>query len=107
MGESHGHRALSDGRGDQNDRVGAGDPGYVRTGFLQLVPAALADALRANVAMHQGIGIDTRTVGPDEVAALVPGAVVDDIVVAAYEPRSGYADPSATVVSRAASTVDP
>jgi hypothetical protein len=38
---------------DWDERVGAGDPGFVRTGFLQLVPAALADALRANVATRR------------------------------------------------------
>jgi sarcosine oxidase subunit beta len=79
-----------------DERVGAGDPGFVRTGFLQLVPGALADALRANVAMHRSIGIRTDLIGPADVAELVPGALVDDIEVAAYEPLSGYADPSAT-----------
>jgi sarcosine oxidase subunit beta len=88
------------------ERVGTGDPGYVRTGFLQLVPPTLADALRANVAMHQRIGIDTRTVGPAEVGELVPGIVVDDVVVAAYEPRSGYADPSATAAGLIAAARD-
>ena len=44
------------------DVVGAGDCGFVRTGFMQLMPAALADEVRANVAMQQGIGIDTRIV---------------------------------------------
>src|SRR3970040_260221 len=33
------------------DRVG-GDAGFVRTGFVQLVPPNEADALRANVAMQ-------------------------------------------------------
>lgn len=76
--------------------VGEGDCSFVQTGFLQLVPPALADALRANVEMHQRIGIETRVVGPDVVSQLVPGIVVDDVVVAAYEPLSGYADPSGT-----------
>lgn len=76
--------------------VGEGDCGFVRTGFLKLVPAELADALRANVAMLDRIGIPTHTVGPDEVARLIPGSFTDDIVVAAWEPESGYADPSGT-----------
>ena len=76
--------------------VGVGDCGFVRTGFLQLMPEALADNVRANVAMQQGIGIDTRIVEPSEVARLVPGVVTEDIGAAAYEPRSGYADPSGT-----------
>jgi sarcosine oxidase subunit beta len=52
--------------------------------------------LRANVAIQQAIGIDTRVVGPDEVGRLVPGARTDGIAAAAYEPQSGYADPSGT-----------
>jgi sarcosine oxidase subunit beta len=78
------------------DMVGEGDCGFVQTGFLHLVPAELDGALRANVEMHQRIGIDTRVVGPTEVARLVPGAVTDDISVGAYEAASGYADPSGT-----------
>ena len=53
----------------------------------------MADNLRANVATQQAIGVPTRVVGPAEVAELVPGIVTDDIVAAAYEPESGYADP--------------
>ena len=78
------------------DRVGEGDPGFVRTGFLQLVPAAVADALRANVAAHQRLGVPTQAIGPEDVARLVPGIVTDDIEAAAYEPESGYADPTGT-----------
>ncbi len=76
--------------------VGAGDCGFVRTGFLQLVPETLADQLRANVEMQQRLGIETQVVGPTEVARLVPGVMTDDITVAAYETASGYADPSGT-----------
>jgi sarcosine oxidase subunit beta len=76
--------------------VGAGDCGFVRTGFMHVFPDALADEVRANVAMLQGIGIDTRVVEPSEIAELVPGAVTDGLAAGAYEPRSGYADPSGT-----------
>jgi len=81
---------------DWSERVGSGDCGFVRSGFLQLVPLTLADALRANVEAHQRLGIPSRVIGPAEVAALVPGIVTDDIDAAAYEPDSGYADPSGT-----------
>ncbi len=81
---------------DWRGRVGDGDCSFVQTGFVQLVPPELADALRANVEMQCGIGIETRLVGPADVSALVPGMVVDDVVVAAYEPSSGYADPDGT-----------
>jgi sarcosine oxidase subunit beta len=76
--------------------VGAGDPGFVRTGFLQLVPPELADSLRANVEMGRRLGIDTSVVDAAQAATLFPGLRTDDIVVAAYEPRSGYADPTGT-----------
>ena len=78
------------------DMVGAGDCGFVRTGFIQLMPETLADHLRANVEMQQGIGITTRVVEPAEIARLIPGVVTEDIAVGAYEPESGYADPSGT-----------
>jgi sarcosine oxidase subunit beta len=78
------------------DMVGAGDCGFVRTGFMHLMPEELADNVRANVEMQQGIGITTRIVEPAEIARLVPGVVTEDIAVGAYEPESGYADPSGT-----------
>ena len=81
---------------DWANRVGAGDCGFVRTGFVQLVPRELADSLRANVAMLTGIGIPTREIGPAELEALVPGAETSDVVAAAHEPESGYADPAGT-----------
>jgi sarcosine oxidase subunit beta len=79
-----------------SDVVGAGDCGFVRTGFMQVMPDALADEVRANVAMQQAIGIDTGIVGMADIARLVLGAVTEDIGIAAYEPQSGYADPSGT-----------
>ena len=78
------------------DRVGAGDPGFVRTGFLQVMPASLAEQVRANVRMQQSIGISTRIVEPSDVGSILPGAVIDDIGPCAYEPESGYADPAGT-----------
>ena len=78
------------------DRVGAGDPGFVRTGFLHLVPEALAAHLRANVAMQQHLGINTSVVTPIEAGVLVPGAVMDEVALGAHEPDSGYADPAGT-----------
>lgn len=81
---------------DWTDMVGDGECGFVRSGFLHLVPPALEEALRANVAMHQRIGVDSRVVSRAEIAQLVPGALTDDIGVGAHEPESGYADPSGT-----------
>jgi sarcosine oxidase subunit beta len=81
---------------DWDGHVGHGDCGFVRTGFLQIMPDDLAANVRANVAAQQEIGIETRMLSAVEVGDLVPGAVVDDVTTAIYEPRSGYADPSGT-----------
>ncbi len=81
---------------DWAGRVGEGSCDFVETGFVQLVPPSLADALRANVAMQRGLGIETSVIGADEVARLIPGVNVEDVEAAAYEPLSGYADPTAT-----------
>ncbi|HSM38363.1 MAG TPA: FAD-binding oxidoreductase [Candidatus Limnocylindrales bacterium] len=96
---SHGYFA------NWSDRVG-GDAGFVRTGFVQLVPPNEVEALRQNVAMQQRLGIDTRLIGPEEVKARVPGAMVDDVQVAAWEEQSGYADPTMTTTSLIAAAVD-
>jgi sarcosine oxidase subunit beta len=78
------------------DMVGSGDCAFVRTGFLHLMPPAMADNLRANVEMLQAIGIATSAVEPTEIARLIPDVITEDVAVGAYEPESGYADPSGT-----------
>ncbi|MCB8968525.1 MAG: FAD-dependent oxidoreductase [Chloroflexota bacterium] len=76
-----------------------GDCGFTRTGFLQIVAADYEAQLKANVSMHQRIGIPSLLVTAADVARLAPGFVTDDFTVAAYEPESGYADPAATVTA--------
>lgn len=80
------------------DRVG-GECGFTRTGFLQLYPRAAEQRLRENVAMQQRIGIPTVLVTAGDVERLAPGFRTDDFDVAAFEPESGYADPSGTTAA--------
>ena len=79
-----------------------GDCGFETPGFLQLVPPGYEAALRRNVARQQRLGIETREVSRDDVRALFPQCRTDDIGAAAWEPGSGYADPSATTFAFAA-----
>ncbi len=72
--------------------VGA-ESGYVTTGYLVVVGPQDRGAIEQNVAMQQGLGIDTRLVTPDDVAELAPMLSVQDAGGMAYEPQSGYADP--------------
>jgi len=81
-----------------SDRVG-GSCGFTRTGFLQIVPPEHNESLRANVAMHQRIGIPSKVLSAEEVQDLVPVFSTEDFEFAAYEPGSGYADPAATTTS--------
>jgi sarcosine oxidase subunit beta len=78
------------------DVVG-GDCGYVPCGLIVTVATSGPDDpniahLRANVALQQSVGIKAEVVTPDDLRALQPFARFDDLVVAAYESESGYAD---------------
>jgi sarcosine oxidase subunit beta len=73
-----------------------GDCGFTRTGFVQLVAPADTDTMRANVAMHQQIGVPVFLIHADDLKRLAPSFATEDVVLAAYEPESGYAIPSDT-----------
>lgn len=77
------------------DMVG-GDCGFTRTGVLWLVDQANVEKLKANVAMHQRVGVNTRVVSPQEVKDIEPACTLERIALGAYEPDSGYADPLCT-----------
>ena len=80
------------------ERVG-GECGFTRTGFVQIVRPEYAEHLRANVAMHQRLGIPTLLVSNEDVHRLAPSFAVDDFDMAAFEPESGYADPTSSARS--------
>jgi sarcosine oxidase subunit beta len=77
------------------ERVG-GECGFTRTGFLWVEPADGEARLQANVTSHRALGIVTSVVHADDMRRLAPSLALDGDEVAAYEPESGYADPSAT-----------
>jgi sarcosine oxidase subunit beta len=75
----------------------SGDAGFTQTGFLLLVPAKDRTGLEANIALQQRVGINTRLLAAEELRELEPALEASDLVAAAYEPESGYADPAATL----------
>ena len=81
---------------DWTERIG-GPSVFRRTAFVAVVGPEDAAALRANVAMLRGIGVDTVALTAAELASLQPFLAVDDIGAAAYEPHSGYASPADVV----------
>ncbi|HBY92556.1 MAG: FAD-binding oxidoreductase [Ardenticatenaceae bacterium] len=83
------------------DAVG-GDAGFTQTGFLLGAPQSNLEALKANIALQQRVGIDTRFVTPQEMKELEPHVSTEDVAGAAYEPEAGYADPAAAANAFAA-----
>ncbi len=78
------------------DAVVGGDCGFEPVGFVQIVGPGYESALARNVETQRALGIDTRVVGRDDIARLLPGCRVDDVGAGAWEPGSGFADPNAT-----------
>ena len=69
-------------------------PVYTETGFLLGARPEDIEALKANIALQQSVGIDTRLVGVGEMRALEPHLNTEGMAGAAYEPESGYCDPA-------------
>jgi len=84
------------------DSIVGGSCGFEAVGFLQLVGPEYREALGRNVARQQRLGIDTREVSLDDTRALLPGIELAGVGAVAYEPGSGFADPTATAYAFAA-----
>jgi sarcosine oxidase subunit beta len=78
------------------------DCGFEPVGFVQIVGRGYEAALAHNVDVQERLGIRTTVVSPDDLRRLMPGIRTDDIGAAAWEPDSGFADPSATTFAFAA-----
>lgn len=83
------------------DTIG-GNAGFVRTGWLLLVPQEAAAALRTNVTLLRRCGVETLVLDPNDVCAMIPELNPEGIAAAAFEPGSGYADPHGILMGYAA-----
>jgi len=59
------------------------------------------DLLRADVARHKTLGLDTRLVGPAEIRELCPIMDITDVFGAMYDPMEGHLDPSGATLAYA------
>ena len=84
------------------DSLVGGECGYTNTGYLVFASDVAVDGFRANVALQQGVGIDTREISREDAADIAPAFHLDDCAGIAYEPLSGHADPSGTALAYAA-----
>lgn len=81
--------------------VVGGESGFRAVGFVALVDAKDQAGLEANIALQRRVGIQTEILSPEALREIAPGLETADLLAAAYEPESGYADPNLTVNSYA------
>lgn len=67
--------------------------GFVNTGYIISVPEDKEEGFEHNLKIAQDVGVDTWEITPQEACELHPLLNTEGITRAAYERRSGYADP--------------
>ena len=73
-----------------------GPAGFVKTGYLMGVGERDHQALKKVIAMQQAVGIKTSLLSAKEIREIEPRVSTHDLAAGAWEPDSGYADPSDT-----------
>ncbi|NUR98462.1 MAG: FAD-binding oxidoreductase [Kribbellaceae bacterium] len=73
------------------EKLGA-EVGFRQTGYAVLVGEENVQPLKANTAMHQGLGADVDLIDARHLQQLWPMLNVEDVALASYEPRGGFAD---------------
>ena len=72
-----------------------GEAGFVRTGALIGVSAAMRPTLEQTLALQRGIGIKAEIVDPSNLGRIEPRIDPSGLGAILWEPGSGYGDPSA------------
>ena len=75
-----------------DDEVGVGGCGYVRLGYLLLVPEDSVAACRSNVELGRACGVDTRFVEADAIPDIEPLVSLSGVAGGAFEPDGGVVD---------------
>jgi sarcosine oxidase subunit beta len=71
---------------------------YKQWGYLFMLTQPEEKAMFAqSLTLQQSLGVPSRAVTPDEVAEIVPGLIVDDLLGGTFCPVDGYATPEAVV----------
>src|SRR5687767_3823648 len=66
--------------------------GFRQVGYTVIVGEENVEPLQANTAMQQGLGIDVELIDTGRLADMWPMMNVEDVALASYEPRGGFAD---------------
>ncbi len=78
------------------ERFGGYDGGFHPCGYYVLVGESDVETLKRLVRMHRSLQIKVSLVDIEEVQASVPYLNLSDVAAAAYEPDSGYGNPTQT-----------
>ena len=83
----------------QHERLGI-DSGFVAQGYFMpcFSDREVAEA-EARIAMQQGLGLDVRWVGPDELDGMNPAMADGRTMGGSYAPGDGYIDPPRNVLA--------
>jgi sarcosine oxidase subunit beta len=87
---------------EQFSDVVGGDAGFVRSGALIGVSAAMRPTLERTLALQREIGIEAEILEPAELGRIEPRIDPSGLGAVLWEPGSGYGDPSAVTAGFAA-----
>jgi glycine/D-amino acid oxidase-like deaminating enzyme len=82
------------------DAVG-GQSGFVRSGALIGVSAAMRPSLEKTLALQRGLGVKAEILEPSDLERVEPSIDPSALGAVLYEPGSGYGDPSAVTAGYA------
>lgn len=66
---------------------------FRQRGYLFLGDQRNWDSLQRQIVLQRALGVDVRSLGPEEVRDLVPGLSTDGLLGASWGPKAGYLDP--------------
>jgi len=78
-----------------------GDAGFVRSGALIGVSAAMRPSLEKTLAFQRGLGVQAEILEPAELARVEPSIDASSLGAILHEPGSGYGDPTAVTAGYA------
>src|SRR5215472_9230955 len=79
----------------------AGESGFVRSGALIGVSAAMRPSLEKTLTLQRGLGVQAEILEPTELARVEPSIDASSLGGVLYEPASGYGDPTAVTAGYA------
>lgn len=82
---------------EHSDEELGGQTGFIQCGYMVIAPQEDADAIRNVIPLQQALGVGTEILSVSDIQERFPILDTESVAIAAYERRSGYADPALTV----------